>query len=1009
MLTDGHQLIAALGIGTLLTYTAILLFLLAIVGGYSYALRRKSALRELLFRRLAQGNLTSIEGEISNDDLVVRTMRTLRRSLYQIQSVAQTLGGAASEVSSRIISLDSATRQHFDALLARHKLAQELPSCISNDKTVGDELERTLEELITRLTSLTDSAKALALSDAPPVDVGTRLREQLAAARQHARDCDQLVQALSQRGTTTREMLLQIPYIETKGRELSASTASAAEAAETLRQELLRTSASLRAPRPTEVPPEHAIANAHERIHRAAATLAETAQHAKLVALNAQITASNSQHPSGALTEVLAGQMERLATRFLETETELVAHLHFVGQALDVSNLAHREARERIEVSAAFLDQGQASIDKVLRETRHATLLAKAVHLEEQSFRSELETMSTSDSEAARLAKSASSLAASQVEDLRDLEFTLDAVRRSREESNTRGSAHSEAVEAAREHGRKLSKYVAARRGSSRQIVETALEVAQGIAVHTSEAASLRQLSDELNRSSSELMKDQEALRDEVQRYRMPQRTVGGRLRYGYHRSALPQQDFAVDPIRVNDVQSAEVVSAVFSPLFRFDDGIRKPHLVSTWNVSNDYRQYVFTLRGEVLFHDGVRLTAQHVVDHYERLLRERVSRLNEALFLDIEGAREYQNGECEHVSGLKVLGPLTLELTLVRPLLDLPSMLALPCASIARVEAGNIIGTGPFRLQERSADRLLLQKHGEYFQVGHPLLNELEVRTYPSRADTLSAFRKGELDLVTNLRETNISRDGPSTIDALRASYSGLTFLGFNVRIPPFDNVRVRRAIRAGLDIQSFLARFHTNALRARSFAPPSFGAPKPAESSRPMPELARKLLSEAGHPKLSLLITHPKDRGVDEESRVLFAPLLDAGLIELSHVATSEFWERVRKGEVGIFFGNWLTDIPEIDIFYRQLFGSNGQQHYQFGYRSSELDHLIEEARATANRNQHAQLRNQIEVLLDEDCVAIPLFHEHFYALSSPALLGLRLNFSALTARFEELWLTT
>ena len=63
-----------------------------------------------------------------------------------------------------------------------------------------------------------------------------------------------------------------------------------------------------------------------------------------------------------------------------------------------------------------------------------------------------------------------------------------------------------------------------------------------------------------------------------------------------------------------------------------------------------------------------MRLTAEHVKQHFERLLDPRVGSPEAGLLKDIEGAREYLAGQGKGVRGVEVLDDHTLEIRLEEP-----------------------------------------------------------------------------------------------------------------------------------------------------------------------------------------------------------------------------------------------------------------------------------------------------------------------------------------------------
>jgi ABC-type transport system substrate-binding protein len=216
-----------------------------------------------------------------------------------------------------------------------------------------------------------------------------------------------------------------------------------------------------------------------------------------------------------------------------------------------------------------------------------------------------------------------------------------------------------------------------------------------------------------------------------------------------------------------------------------------------------------------------------------------------------------------------------------------------------------------------------------------------------------------------------------------------------------------VRRALRAGLDVRSLVDRFHPGARVARSLTPPSLLESDRVHEPRTDVALAKRLLLEAGHSRLHVVLAYPPDRDTREEDRILFAPLVDAGLVELEHRESHNFWEQVREARLPIYRGNWIADVADPDNFLYVLLNSKAQLYWGLSYSNPELDKLTDEARVTIDRGVREQLYRKAEQIVREDCMLVPLYHERFHAAASPAVQGLRLHQTPPQVRFEDVWL--
>jgi ABC-type oligopeptide transport system substrate-binding subunit len=323
---------------------------------------------------------------------------------------------------------------------------------------------------------------------------------------------------------------------------------------------------------------------------------------------------------------------------------------------------------------------------------------------------------------------------------------------------------------------------------------------------------------------------------------------------------------------------------------------------------------------------------------------------------------------------------------------------------------SGRVLGTGPYRQVEFGQELIVLERNPTYWRKGQPLLDRLEFHLVDSREQAVQALQEGKVDLVSHLFSMHVESlelDGQQVVTSTTPSTS---FLGFNLREAPYNDVRVRKALRAGMDFQGLVERFHKGARIARTVTPPEL---LDDEGLLPEPRLdihlAERLLREAGLRVLPLTLYFAKGRDTSVEDAVLFRPLIDAGLLELKHVElrAEEFAERRREGRLPAFRVGWLADYPDPDNFLHFHLNSKAQTVYSMGYRNVEFDKLTTEARITVDPERRKQLYRLAEKIAHDECPVIPIFHHRVYAAASGLVQGLRLHQTPPQVRFEDLWM--
>ncbi|HEV2762318.1 MAG TPA: ABC transporter substrate-binding protein, partial [Pyrinomonadaceae bacterium] len=134
-----------------------------------------------------------------------------------------------------------------------------------------------------------------------------------------------------------------------------------------------------------------------------------------------------------------------------------------------------------------------------------------------------------------------------------------------------------------------------------------------------------------------------------------------------------------------------------------------------------------------------------------------------------------------------------------------------------------SVVSNGAFRLTWSAADGVVLERASEYWDAGAVELER--VRFVPARnaEEALAAYRKGEVDAVTNaaFQPLALKLLAPYK-DFRRATYGALTYYSFNLSRRPFDDRRVREALAIALDRERLSADVMSGATEpARKFLP--------------------------------------------------------------------------------------------------------------------------------------------------------------------------------------------
>lgn len=263
----------------------------------------------------------------------------------------------------------------------------------------------------------------------------------------------------------------------------------------------------------------------------------------------------------------------------------------------------------------------------------------------------------------------------------------------------------------------------------------------------------------------------------------------GGTLTVG-----LAQDPLMVDPIRTGTFTERQFATPVYEALFDIaEDGSTVPFLAEKYTVSDDMKTYTITLRPGIKFHDGTPLNAAAVVANLER-------------------TRD-PNNRCRCLSTLaevedvRAVDDLTVEFVLSRPNAALPTVLAdaagtmvSPTAFKADATAINThpVGTGPFRFVEWvRGSRYVVDKNPDYWQKGLPYLDRIVMRGIQNTVTLEATFQSGQLDIIMQPSFRFVAQMKTNkSANVLSPAGFGTEGVYMNLKVPPFDDLRVRRAV---------------------------------------------------------------------------------------------------------------------------------------------------------------------------------------------------------------------
>ena len=253
------------------------------------------------------------------------------------------------------------------------------------------------------------------------------------------------------------------------------------------------------------------------------------------------------------------------------------------------------------------------------------------------------------------------------------------------------------------------------------------------------------------------------------------------------------------------------------------------PELAEKWSWQDNYRNLVFFLRKDVKWHDGQPFTSKDVKFTFDTV-REAA---DAPAKLRINPRKEWY----ANVDAIEAPDPYTVVFRLKRPQPSLVAMLAsgyspvIPAHVPIPEHRSRCIGTGPFKFKEwKRGQSVDLVRNPDYFVKGRPYLDAVRYTVIVERGTRVAALQANQID-VAYPGETTLS-----IVEQLKGAVPSMVFtetasnvsenLLLNTKKPPFDNVKVRRALSFAIDRRAYTQTVHRGAaVVGASLAPKPWG----------------------------------------------------------------------------------------------------------------------------------------------------------------------------------------
>jgi peptide/nickel transport system substrate-binding protein len=444
-----------------------------------------------------------------------------------------------------------------------------------------------------------------------------------------------------------------------------------------------------------------------------------------------------------------------------------------------------------------------------------------------------------------------------------------------------------------------------------------------------------------------------------------------------------------MDPHAMPSLYNTRVLSQIYEPLVGRDEAFKPtPLLALSWTPLDNGQGWRFKLRPGVKFHDGTPFGADDVAFTVHRAL-EPTSAYRTAL---------------PNVTGTKRVDDLTIDILTRRPTPVLPLALTnLRIMSKAWCEKNhvekpqdlhakeetfatrNTNGTGAFKLVRWDTDvkTVLAANPGYWGKRGN--VTEAQYLVINSAVTRVAGLISGEIDIVIDpaVQDVERLRRTPG-VKVEQATGLGVNFLGFHhLRDTPFKDVRVRRAVRAAIDVPALISKVMRDTAGSQrslySTVVSGFDA-RFKQVPKHDPALARRLLKEAGYEKgFDSELDCSAQQPADALCQAISGMLARVGIrIAYRPAPFNTFLPRLTAGEMNLYAVGWTPASVDAEGVLVPLAHTRAQGlgEYNFGgYSNPKVDAAIERGSLELDATRRTTAFTEAMEGIEADAAYVPL----------------------------------
>ncbi len=469
----------------------------------------------------------------------------------------------------------------------------------------------------------------------------------------------------------------------------------------------------------------------------------------------------------------------------------------------------------------------------------------------------------------------------------------------------------------------------------------------------------------------------------------------------------------SLDPINATDGESLIVARQVFDGLLDFkpeSTDVVPALATEVPKPQNGGKEYTFTLRDGVKFHDGEPLNADAVVFNFERWKKTKnkyhkgggSQSSDFAYYAGMFGGFD----DDSTIESVEAVGDNQVKFTLKEPLGPFLKNIAMSPFGIASPKAiknnveefwKNPVGTGPFKFASwNQGSEVRLNKNSDWWGKdlpaseggGGPHVDRVVFRSITDNSSRVAALAGGQLSAADGLTPDDVPTVKQRGLKVQTRPPLNIGYLAMNVQKKPFDKVKVRQAMTQAINMSEIVKAFFGDTAQVASNAyPPTI--PFFRKETKPYlydPNAAKQLLKEAGVGDgfdMDLWYMPIPRPYMPDGKGIAQAMQQDLKKVGINANLVTREWgtylEQTGTGAHDACLLGWTGDNGDPDNFLNVLLSSKSAtktnaQNVAY-YKNPDLDKILNQAATTIDESERGKLYTEAQKIVYDDAPWVPI----------------------------------